>query len=105
MHAEALGVFAEALESIRSAGLEKTERTLLGPQGAAIRVRESPAQVLNFCANNYLGLSSDPAIVHAAREALDAYGYGLSSVRFICGTQSIHHALEAKIAAFLGVDD
>jgi glycine C-acetyltransferase len=105
MHAEALGVFAEALDSIRSAGLEKAERALLGPQGAVIRVRESAAPVLNFCANNYLGLSSDPQIVQAAREALDAYGFGLSSVRFICGTQSIHQALEARIASFLGADD
>jgi glycine C-acetyltransferase len=103
--AKAEDVFATALDAIRTAGLEKAERVLLGPQGATVRVREGGRTVLNFCANNYLGLSGDPSVVAAARAALDAHGFGLSSVRFICGTQDIHKTLEAKIAAFLGMED
>jgi glycine C-acetyltransferase len=98
-------VYAAALDEIRAAGLEKSERRLLGAQGASIQVGEAPRPVLNFCANNYLGLSSDPRVLDAARAALDAYGYGVSSVRFICGTQDAHKKLESALARFLGMDD
>ncbi|MGD8377280.1 MAG: glycine C-acetyltransferase [Acidobacteriota bacterium] len=91
------------LAAIRDAGLFKEERVLDTPQGAAIEVRGR--KVLNFCANNYLGLSSHPRVLEAAHAALDRWGYGLSSVRFICGTQGVHKELEGKIAAFLGFDD
>jgi glycine C-acetyltransferase len=97
--------FASTLDEIRAAGLEKGERSLLGPQGASIRVSEASGPVLNFCANNYLGLSSHPRVLEAARAALDAYGYGLSSVRFICGTQDVHKTLEARLARFFGMED
>jgi len=92
-----------ALQEIRDAGLYKDERVLESPQGASIAVQGR--EVLNFCANNYLGLANHPAIVAAARHALDTHGYGLSSVRFICGTQDQHKALEGRIAAFLGTED
>lgn len=91
------------LEEIRKAGLYKKEREILTPQGSEIRVAEG--NVLNFCANNYLGLSSHPELIKAAHNALDTYGYGLSSVRFICGTQDIHRLLERAVAAFLGQED
>jgi len=97
------------LAGIREAGLYKEERKILTPQAADIRVSfpegSPPREVLNFCANNYLGLSSHPRIIAAAREALDTHGFGLSSVRFICGTQDIHKELERKISRFLGTDD
>jgi glycine C-acetyltransferase len=93
---------ARTLAEIREAGLYKEERRLSGPQGVEITVKGR--QVLNFCANNYLGLSSDPRVVRAAHEALDAWGYGLSSVRFICGTQELHVRLEEEVARFLGMD-
>jgi glycine C-acetyltransferase len=105
MYDYAKSLYAKTLEEIRAAGLEKRERLLLGPQGASIRVRESDKPVLNFCANNYLGLSSHPRVLEAARHALDEYGFGLSSVRFICGTQDAHRKLEQKVATFLGTDD
>jgi glycine C-acetyltransferase len=105
MDARARDVFAAAAAAIRTAGLEKHERILLGPQGATLAVRESDRVVVNFCANNYLGLSSAPSVIAAAHATLDAYGYGLSSVRFICGTQDLHKTLEEKIAHFLGTDD
>jgi glycine C-acetyltransferase len=91
------------LEEIRSAGLEKQERLLMGPQGAVVTVLDR--DVLNLCANNYLGLADNPAIVAAAKEALDRWGYGLASVRFICGTQEIHKELEAALTDFLGTED
>jgi glycine C-acetyltransferase len=91
------------LASIREGGLYKDERILEGPQGAAIEV--AGREVINFCANNYLGLSSHPAVIAAAHRALDEWGYGLSSVRFICGTQSIHKELERGISSFLHTDD
>ena len=91
------------LSEIREAGLYKNERVIESPQDARIEV--SNQEVLNMCANNYLGLSDHSAIVAAARKALDDWGYGLSSVRFICGTQAIHKELEAKISAFLGTED
>ena len=97
------------LASIREAGLYKEERWILSPQGADIRVvypqGDPPREVVNFCANNYLGLSSHPKVIAAAREALDTHGYGMSSVRFICGTQDIHKQLERRISEFLGVED
>jgi len=97
------------LSGIRDAGLYKEERQILGPQSADIRVEfpegASPQRVINFCANNYLGLSSHPRVIAAAKEALDTHGYGMSSVRFICGTQDIHKRLERKISKFLGTDD
>ncbi|MGE0145087.1 MAG: glycine C-acetyltransferase [Planctomycetota bacterium] len=91
------------LDEIRSAGLYKEERVILGPQGRRVRVGDR--DLLCLCANNYLGLSSDPALIGAAKHALDTHGLGLSSVRFICGTQDIHKQLERKIAGFLGKAD
>lgn len=97
------------LASIREAGLFKEERHILTPQSADIRVEYPPGsaakEVINFCANNYLGLSSHPRVIAAAREALDTHGFGMSSVRFICGTQDIHKQLERRISEFLGTDD
>jgi glycine C-acetyltransferase len=92
------------LQEIRDAGLYKEERVLQSPQGAEIRVGGG-REVLNFCANNYLGLANDPRLVEAAKASLDRWGYGLSSVRFICGTQALHKQLEARISAFLGTED
>ncbi len=93
----------EELSGIKSAGLFKTERIITSEQGPEIVVNGKT--VLNFCANNYLGLSSHPRVIEAAHKAIDTHGYGLSSVRFICGTQDIHKALEQKIARFLGTED
>jgi glycine C-acetyltransferase len=92
------------LQEIKDAGLYKKERVITSPQGAEIDTLEA-GDVLNFCANNYLGLSSHPDVVKAAKDTIDSHGYGLSSVRFICGTQDIHKALEAKLAEFLGTED
>jgi glycine C-acetyltransferase len=91
------------IEEIRTSGLYKTERTITSPQGAEIMVNGK--SVLNFCANNYLGLSSHPKVIEAAHAAIESHGYGMSSVRFICGTQDIHKELEQKIAQFLGTED
>lgn len=93
----------EELGDINKAGLYKRERIITSEQGAEIQVGGNT--VLNFCANNYLGLSSHPAVVKAAKDAIDTHGYGMSSVRFICGTQDIHRELEQKIAKFLGTED
>ncbi len=99
--------FAERIQAeltdISNSGLYKTERIIASPQGAEITVNGK--KVLNFCANNYLGLSSHPAIIEAAHKAIDHRGYGMSSVRFICGTQDIHRELEQKLAEFLGTED
>jgi len=92
------------LAEIREAGLHKEERIIAGPQGAEITLADG-RRVINFCANNYLGLSSHPRVIAAAHRSLDSHGYGMSSVRFICGTQDIHKQLESTIARFLGVDD
>jgi len=92
------------LDEIRSAGLYKNERVLSTPQSAHVQVASGP-EVLNLCANNYLGLADHPALVAAAKEALDRWGFGLASVRFICGTQEIHKELEAGISRFLGTED
>ena len=94
----------EELNQIKQAGLFKDERIISSPQEARITVTGSKP-VLNFCANNYLGLANHPQIIQAAREGLDHWGYGLSSVRFICGTQTIHKKLEQKLSAFLDMDD
>jgi len=92
------------IQSIHDAGLYKSERIIMTPQGAAIEVKGGK-EVLNFCANNYLGLSSHPKVIEAAHKTLDEWGYGMSSVRFICGTQDIHKVLEQKISAFLQTED
>ena len=92
------------LNALRAAGLYKAERVLTTPQGAVVKT-VGGCQVLNLCANNYLGLSSHPAVIAAAHAALDTHGYGLSSVRFICGTQDLHKTLEARLARFLGTED
>lgn len=94
----------EELQQIEKEGLYKRERIIASPQEAVIRLRDG-SEVLNFCANNYLGLSSHPKVVQAAQEALDTHGFGMSSVRFICGTQDIHKELEEKISRFLGTED
>jgi glycine C-acetyltransferase len=97
--------FAEGqLVEIRAAGTYKSERIITTPQGTTIRVSDGKP-VLNLCANNYLGLAQHPAVIAAAREALDRWGFGMASVRFICGTQGVHKQLEAKLSAFLGTED
>ncbi|MDH5604829.1 MAG: glycine C-acetyltransferase [Cyclobacteriaceae bacterium] len=97
-------ILTREMETIKEAGLYKTERVIISPQGALIKT-EDGREVINFCANNYLGLSSHPEVIQAAKEALDTHGYGLSSVRFICGTQDIHKELEKRLSAFLGMED
>ncbi|MFZ1807672.1 MAG: glycine C-acetyltransferase [Cyclobacteriaceae bacterium] len=97
-------VLQKELESIKEAGLYKKERIIVTPQGAEIKTSDGK-EVINFCANNYLGLSSHPRVVAAAKKAIDTHGYGMSSVRFICGTQDIHKELEKKISDFLGMED
>lgn len=94
----------QELDGIREAGLYKKERVITSPQGAEISISTGQT-VLNFCANNYLGLSSHPKVIEAAKKAIDTHGYGMSSVRFICGTQDIHLELERKISQFLGTED
>jgi glycine C-acetyltransferase len=121
----AKAIYAQTLSEIRAAGLYKEERVISTPQGAVIRASGGPGQrqqtqtsglvepatgsaereVLNFCANNYLGLSSHPTVIEAAKRAIDSHGFGLSSVRFICGTQDIHKELEGTIARFFGAED
>ncbi|MEU0194745.1 glycine C-acetyltransferase [Streptomyces afghaniensis] len=95
------------LDEIRAAGLHKPERVIGSPQSATVSVTAGgrPGEVLNFCANNYLGLADHPEVVAAAHEALDRWGYGMASVRFICGTQEVHKELEARLSAFLGQED
>ena len=94
----------QELKTIQDNGLFKRERVIVTPQDAAIRLQDG-SEVINFCANNYLGLSSHPRVIEAAKKAIDTHGFGMSSVRFICGTQDIHKELEAKIAEFLGTED
>ncbi|ADV61739.1 2-amino-3-ketobutyrate coenzyme A ligase [Isosphaera pallida ATCC 43644] len=93
------------LEQIESAGLTKRERIITTPQDSHIRVKGVAREVINFCANNYLGLAEHPEVIQAAHEALDQWGYGLASVRFICGTQTLHKTLEDKLSEFLGTED
>ena len=97
-------ILEKEIEAIKEAGLYKKERIITSAQGAEITI-QGGQQVLNFCANNYLGLSSHPKVIEAAKAAIDTHGFGLSSVRFICGTQDIHKTLEEKISAFLGTED
>ena len=97
-------VLTKELASIKEAGLYKNERIITSPQSAEITI-EGGKTVLNFCANNYLGLSSHPKVIQTAKDAIDSHGFGLSSVRFICGTQDIHKILEEKISSFLGTED
>src|SRR5688572_25683062 len=103
MYADAKQVLAATLAEIECAGLWKHERLITSPQDAHITTNGK--EVINFCANNYLGLSSHPRVMAAARKALDERGYGLSSVRFICGTQDRHKELEAAVSKFLGTED
>ncbi|MDH3619939.1 MAG: glycine C-acetyltransferase [Gammaproteobacteria bacterium] len=107
MPANFLASLAAQTEALHDEGLFKKERLIAGPQQAAIRVQSNggTAEVLNLCANNYLGLANHPDVIAAAHKALDEYGYGMASVRFICGTQTIHKALEERITAFLGTED
>lgn len=104
MYGELQVFLQKELAEIKEAGLYKEERIIVTPQGANVRLN-SGKDVTIFCANNYLGLSSHPKVIQAAKNALDSHGYGMSSVRFICGTQDIHKALEAKVAKFLGLED
>ena len=107
MPATFLKSLSSQTEALKSEGLFKQERLIAGPQQAAIDVRSNgdTTEVLNLCANNYLGLANHPEVIAAAHKALDQYGYGMASVRFICGTQTIHKALEERISAFLGTED
>ncbi|GAA4797697.1 glycine C-acetyltransferase [Streptomyces sanyensis] len=107
MYASVRDDLRATLDEIRDAGLYKPERVIGTPQSASVGVTEggAPGDVLNFCANNYLGLADHPAVVAAARDALDRWGYGMASVRFICGTQEIHKELEQRLSAFLGQED
>ena len=100
----ALKYFDELCESIERDGLTKNEKIIVSPQGAKVSLQDG-RDVINMCANNYLGLASDPRIIAAAKESYETYGYGLSSVRFICGTQKLHKDLEAKLSKFLGTED
>ncbi|HLG36381.1 MAG TPA: aminotransferase class I/II-fold pyridoxal phosphate-dependent enzyme, partial [Bacteroidia bacterium] len=103
MYATLKPVLEKELSEIKEAGLFKTERIISTPQGAEITANGK--RVINFCANNYLGLSSHPKVIEAAHKAIETHGYGMSSVRFICGTQDIHKELEKKISEFLGTED
>ncbi len=103
MYTKLKPVLEKELDSIRNAGLYKNERVITTPQGAVITTNGK--EVINFCANNYLGLSSHPRVIEAAKRSIDSHGYGMSSVRFICGTQDIHKELEARISEFLGMED
>jgi glycine C-acetyltransferase len=104
MNATFLAALQAQLDDIEAQGLFKKERVLASPQSAVIRV-EGGAEVLNFCANNYLGLANAPELIAAAKEGLDRYGFGMASVRFICGTQTPHRALEERLSQFLGTED
>ncbi len=104
MYTKLKPVLEKELQSIRDAGLYKKERIIVTPQGADIRTSDG-REVINFCANNYLGLSSHPRVIAAAKKSIDTHGFGMSSVRFICGTQDIHKELELKISSFLGMED
>ena len=103
MYTEMKGALQKELASIQEMGLYKEERIILTPQGPNVKVKEG--EVINFCANNYLGLSNHPRLIRAGQEGLERYGYGMSSVRFICGTQDIHKELERSISRFLGTED
>jgi glycine C-acetyltransferase len=104
MSSPALARYAAELDAIREQGLFKAERIITGPQSAQIELADGRT-VLNFCANNYLGLADHPEVIQAAKDALDSHGFGMASVRFICGTQDLHKQLEARIAEFFGTED
>lgn len=104
MYGDFKGHLQTQLDEIKASGLYKNERIIVTPQGGDIKVSDG-SKVINFCANNYLGLSSHPDVIQASKDALDTHGYGMSSVRFICGTQDIHKELEDKISNFLGMED
>ena len=101
---QSLEIFAQLCDDIEKEGLTKNEKIIVSPQGAKVKL-DNGAQVINMCANNYLGLSNDPRVIAAAKASYDTYGYGLSSVRFICGTQKLHKDLENKLSRFLGTED
>jgi glycine C-acetyltransferase len=103
LHEAARARYTNAVNDIRAAGLAKEERVIETPQG--VRIRVGGREVLNFCANNYLGLADHPRVIAAAKTAIDRWGYGMASVRFICGTQSVHAELERRMSAFLGTED
>ena len=103
MYSQFKSVLEGEIQKIKDEGLYKRERVINTPQGAEIEANGKT--VLNFCANNYLGLSSHPDVIEAAKESIDSHGFGMSSVRFICGTQDIHKKLEEKISKFLGTED
>ena len=108
MYTSIKGQLHDELEDIRTAGLYKTERSISSPQSSHItagRLGGPGADVLNFCANNYLGLADHPDIIGAAKAAMDERGFGMASVRFICGTQDLHLELEARVSRFLGTED
>lgn len=104
MYGDFKSALQQEIQSIKDAGLYKEERVIITPQGADIKISDGQ-EVINFCANNYLGLSSHPEVINAAKAAIDSHGYGMSSVRFICGTQDNHKLLEKKISDFLGTED
>ncbi len=104
MNTRFLEHLANQTQELHDAGLFKAERVIASPQNAVITLDDG-SEVINFCANNYLGLANDPMLVEAAKDAADTYGYGMASVRFICGTQTVHHKLETEISAFLGTQD
>jgi len=104
MKKQFLQQITDQLTNLRESGLYKNERVIISPQNAAIKV-ENGQEVINLCANNYLGLSDHPALIKSGQEALTKYGYGMSSVRFICGTQNVHKELEQRLSAFLGMED
>src|SRR5579864_7435315 len=104
MHDDYLSYLGEVIERIRADGFYKTERVIESPQSPQIRLADG-RDVLNLCANNYLGLADDPRLVEAAKDGLARYGFGMASVRFICGTQSVHKKLESSLSTFLGTDD
>ena len=104
MMKDALKIFKETCETIEKEGLTKNEKVIMTPQGAKVSLSDGK-DVINMCANNYLGLANNPDVIKAAKESYDNYGYGLSSVRFICGTQKLHKDLEKKVSEFLGTDD
>ena len=104
MYGKIKDYLTKEISDIREAGLYKEERIIVSPQQAEIQL-ESGQKVLNFCANNYLGLSNHPELIKAAKDGLDSHGYGMSSVRFICGTTDLHKTLERKIAEFFHTED
>ena len=104
MKSEILSRLSRETEQLKAQGLFKPERVLSSAQSSVVRVGAG-AEVINLCANNYLGLANDPSVREAAKRALDRYGYGMASVRFICGTQEIHKDLEARLSRFLGTQD